>query len=436
MRNDGMGGTSLTMFKDMEGECNSYCFGIVKPILQQSKQTQFVELQDKIRDLQEIIKSTEKHLADVQIKLGVCEDSNQNRETLTREQINRKSMQLTELQQKSNEQDAGLKKMDRELSSLKSMIGICEETVKNREVQYEQLLDLNASCNNSSKIKDELLATSKALVERHKSAARSDVIKVELKEKQIKEMDSQLKEKDQVITAQSAKIATLITTITKQTDEISEFKTQLDDCQSSNCYGKSTDIHVIRVPGSEPFPVFCDSVLADPGWTVIQRRRDGSVMFNRNWTDYALGFGDLRGEFFIGLEKIYLMTQSQHHELYIYLQGFDEDIRYARYDHFLIANETEAYKILSLGQYKGTAGDAFTSQKDMKFSTPDRDNDQSPGNCAKEFRAGWWYRKCYYCNLNGQYYNGRTTNQYGINWFSWHKNSLQFVQMMIRPKPH
>ena len=36
------------------------------------------------------------------------------------------------------------------------------------------------------------------------------------------------------------------------------------------------------------------------GWTVIQRRLDGSVDFHRYWNDYRNGFGYSNGEYWIG----------------------------------------------------------------------------------------------------------------------------------------
>ena len=47
---------------------------------------------------------------------------------------------------------------------------------------------------------------------------------------------------------------------------------------------------------------YCDAVTDGGGWLVVQRRQDGSVDFNRGWTDYnEEGFGSLTGEFWYGL---------------------------------------------------------------------------------------------------------------------------------------
>ena len=46
------------------------------------------------------------------------------------------------------------------------------------------------------------------------------------------------------------------------------------------------------------------------GWIVIQRRMDESQGFNRKWKDYAIGFGDLNGEFWLGLSKIHRLTKA------------------------------------------------------------------------------------------------------------------------------
>ena len=79
------------------------------------------------------------------------------------------------------------------------------------------------------------------------------------------------------------------------------------------------------------------------GWTVFLRRVDGSVDFYRNWTDYKTGFGNLSGEFWLGLDKIHRLSTSGQDVLLVYLQSFEGQTVYAEYEDFSVGNESEAY---------------------------------------------------------------------------------------------
>jgi hypothetical protein len=88
------------------------------------------------------------------------------------------------------------------------------------------------------------------------------------------------------------------------------------------------------------------------GWTVFQRRLDGSVDFYRGWQDYKHGFGNLTGEFWLGLEKIHKMTTNKSNELLIEVEDFSGNTRYALYSNVSIAGEADKYR-LSIGSYSG-----------------------------------------------------------------------------------
>ena len=88
------------------------------------------------------------------------------------------------------------------------------------------------------------------------------------------------------------------------------------------------------------------------GWTVFQKRLDGSVDFYRYWDDYKNGFGNLNGEFWLGLDKIYRLTNKKRNRLRVDLEDTIGNTAYAEYDMFAVTNEATKYK-LSLGMYSG-----------------------------------------------------------------------------------
>ena len=62
---------------------------------------------------------------------------------------------------------------------------------------------------------------------------------------------------------------------------------------------------------------YCDAVSDGGGWLVVQRRKDGSVDFNRGWVEYEEGFGSLTGELWYGLQPLHCLTNQGQWQLRI-----------------------------------------------------------------------------------------------------------------------
>ena len=114
---------------------------------------------------------------------------------------------------------------------------------------------------------------------------------------------------------------------------------------------RNSGVYTIDPDGSGAFDVFCDQKAAGGGWTVIQKRLDGSVDFQRGWNDYKRGFGSLNGEFWLGLDKMNRLTTTKS-RLRVELEDTKGITAYAEYDSFGVASERALYK-MSLGSYYG-----------------------------------------------------------------------------------
>lgn len=212
------------------------------------------------------------------------------------------------------------------------------------------------------------------------------------------------------------------------------------DCQEilDEGYNKSGIYRIQPEFSIRPFFVYCDMEVEGGGWTIFQRRKDGSVDFLRNWIDYKHGFGNIEGEYWLGNDNLHLLTNQDLYEIRIDLYDFDDGKAYAKYSAFAIGSEKENYMLKILGQFtSGDAGDGMSYHVSMEFSTLDADNDKwVGGSCAKDHKGGWWYNQCDASNLNGQYLGGLTQQEYqGVYWYEWQgpSYSLRATEMKIKP---
>uniref|UniRef100_A0A8B9M030 Tenascin n=1 Tax=Accipiter nisus TaxID=211598 RepID=A0A8B9M030_9AVES len=206
------------------------------------------------------------------------------------------------------------------------------------------------------------------------------------------------------------------------------------DCSQALLNGETTSgLYTVYLNGdkAQPLQVFCDMSEDGGGWIVFLRRQNGKEDFYKNWKTYVAGFGDLKDEFWIGLENLHKITSQGQYELRVDLQDKGETA-YAVYDRFSVGDAKSRYR-LRVDGYSGTAGDSMTYHNGRSFSTFDKDNDSAITNCALSYKGAFWYKNCHRVNLMGRY--GDNSHSQGVNWFHWkgHEYSIQFAEMKLRP---
>ena len=196
----------------------------------------------------------------------------------------------------------------------------------------------------------------------------------------------------------------------------------------------------LQGPGFHILYAYCDQTTQSGGWTVFQRRRDGSVDFNRTWNDYKHGFGNIEGEFWFGNDNIHDLTKPsfapKKSQLLINMRMKGQsDTVYVKYNTFEITNEATKYVL----KINGSSGNVTVNPRGMdnnnnrKFTTFDSDNDMAVSNCAKYYGGdgGWWYNSCSYAFPNSRY---KFTKTLGEIYWDYNHGRIQpeFVEMKMR----
>ena len=124
-------------------------------------------------------------------------------------------------------------------------------------------------------------------------------------------------------------------------------------CSSLYKSGARKDgVYTVNPDGFGCFQVRCDMKTDGGGWTIFQTRQDSSVNFYRGWKDYKTGYGDLHGNFWLGLDKIHRLTKSGQNVLRVDLTDWTDDTAYAKYGSFSVASESDAYR-MNCGSFSG-----------------------------------------------------------------------------------
>ncbi|KAK7926143.1 hypothetical protein WMY93_008453 [Mugilogobius chulae] len=189
----------------------------------------------------------------------------------------------------------------------------------------------------------------------------------------------------------------------------------------------------------------------------VPKTQNPPLRFSRSWADYSDGFGNLAGEHWLGLKKVFQIVNQKdtRFQLHIALVSKDDITSYASYDDFHLDNETLFYGI-HLGRYAGSAGDAFRgydqdqNQDTAPFSASDVDNDGCNPSCLLGNRTvescsglhnqtGWWFNQCGLANLNSSPEDTESSQKTSILWDTWRQNGvahdIKAVTMKIRRIP-
>ncbi|XP_062382762.1 angiopoietin-related protein 3-like [Sardina pilchardus] len=202
---------------------------------------------------------------------------------------------------------------------------------------------------------------------------------------------------------------------------------------------RSSGLYPIKPNQSRPFLVNCE-MTDNGGATVIQHRQDGSVDFDQTWTNYEEGFGDFKGESWLGLKKIHAL--AQHNDTVLRIMA--EDSKQAKYvvEYHLMMEDASLDYAIHLRQTDSDPAATVANHTAIRFSTKDHVNDGHLGSsCKNDYTGGWWFSACGDINLNGRYTNGkpwgRAERRKGthLKANAWSSFSLKSSQITIQHAP-
>ncbi|XP_060574329.1 uncharacterized protein LOC132732010 [Ruditapes philippinarum] len=136
--------------------------------------------------------------------------------------------------------------------------------------------------------------------------------------------------------------------------------------------------------------VNCDMETDGGGWTMFQRRFDGSVDFYRNFLEYENGFGNAEGELWLGLKYIQELADKSRSEVRLDMTNHNNDTGYETFREFKLTDGIKYRLIIGLREASDNIAKGLWYSNLAAFSTFDRDLDFGGSrNCAVDRHGAW-----------------------------------------------
>ena len=145
-------------------------------------------------------------------------------------------------------------------------------------------------------------------------------------------------------------------------------------------------VYNLQIQGtSELLPVYCKN-----GWTTLFNRGqygNSQDHFDRTFPEMEKPFGDPEREAWMGLENMFILTNSDSYVVKVELLGVDGEYNEAFYDDFRVI-ESSTYK-LSITGYNAsisTIGDSWSHHHNKSFITKEMGH-----GCYNNFKGPNWF---------------------------------------------
>ncbi|XP_076804057.1 uncharacterized protein LOC143448283 isoform X2 [Clavelina lepadiformis] len=194
------------------------------------------------------------------------------------------------------------------------------------------------------------------VIQKQNTTIRTLELKNKDQEEHLKRMETELEYQHETV----MKLMTIVTNLARQ---IRRPALQYQDCHDLWMTGHTESGVYTFIHDMSTFRVFCN-MTDTGGWTIIQRRTDGTHDFDRSWPEYRDGFGSVYGEYWLGLDTIKWLTHRRMYSLMVVLEDWGENHRYAIYNKFLVAGQDYT---LTVRGYSGDAGNSMVENDGHSF---------------------------------------------------------------------